>query len=137
MGRPIAYSAKEIETMQKRADYLLETAEEALADIPAREEAGFKRWVSKEARGPTLVVFAWNVSLSFLISNLNRYSNNEQFPYLIIVNALIPALLAGNSVILKPSHRRLSSARPSLTSSPKPACLRMFYKSFKAAAPRP
>lgn len=26
-----------------------------------------------------------------------------QFPYLIIVNALVPALLAGNSVILKPS----------------------------------
>lgn len=28
---------------------------------------------------------------------------SRQFPYLIIVNALIPALLAGNSVILKPS----------------------------------
>ncbi|CAI0650593.1 unnamed protein product [Colletotrichum noveboracense] len=84
IGRPIAYSHKEIETMQKRADYLLDIAEESLRDIPGRPEAGFKRWIKKVPVGPTLVVFAWN------------------FPYLIIVNALVPALLAGNTVILKP-----------------------------------
>ncbi|ETS76932.1 hypothetical protein PFICI_10806 [Pestalotiopsis fici W106-1] len=85
MGRPIAFSHKEIETMQKRADYLLDIVQEALAPIPGREESGFKRFIKKIPVGPTLVVFAWN------------------FPYLIIVNSLIPALLAGNSVILKPS----------------------------------
>ncbi|KAJ3466665.1 hypothetical protein MRS44_004229 [Fusarium solani] len=85
MGRPIAASHKEIETMQKRADYLLDTAEEALASLPGRPEKGFRREIKKIPVGPTLIVFAWN------------------FPYLIIVNALIPALLAGNSVILKPS----------------------------------
>ncbi|KAF7554609.1 hypothetical protein G7Z17_g2794 [Cylindrodendrum hubeiense] len=85
MGRPIAYSHKEIETMQKRADYLLDIAEEALAPLPGRAESGFKRCIKKVPVGPTLIVFAWN------------------FPYLIIVNALIPALLAGNSVVLKPS----------------------------------
>ncbi|KEZ40806.1 Aldehyde dehydrogenase family [Scedosporium apiospermum] len=85
MGRPIAYSHKEIETMQKRADYLLETAEEALKSIPGKPENGFQRWVKKVPVGPILIVFAWN------------------FPYLILVNALIPALLAGNTVILKPS----------------------------------
>lgn len=62
MGRPIAYSAKEIETVKKRADYLLETAEEALAPIAGRPENGFKRSVRKEAVGPTLIIFAWNVS---------------------------------------------------------------------------
>ncbi|KPM38031.1 hypothetical protein AK830_g8531 [Neonectria ditissima] len=85
MGRPIANSHKEIETMQKRADYLLDIAEEALAPLPGRPESGFRRWIKKVPVGPTLIVFAWN------------------FPYLIIVNALIPALLAGNSVVLKPS----------------------------------
>ncbi|KAH7039554.1 Aldehyde/histidinol dehydrogenase [Microdochium trichocladiopsis] len=85
MGRPIAYSHKEIETMQKRADYLLEIADEALAPLPGKPENGFRRQIKKIPRGPTLVVFAWN------------------FPYLIIVNALVPALLTGNSVILKPS----------------------------------
>ncbi|KAF7529212.1 hypothetical protein G7054_g9915 [Neopestalotiopsis clavispora] len=85
MGRPISFSHKEIETMQKRADYLLDIAEEALSSIPGRAESGYKRVIKKMPVGPTLIVFAWN------------------FPYLIIVNALIPALLAGNSVILKPS----------------------------------
>ena len=63
MGRPIAYGHKEIETMQKRADYLLDTAEDALRDLPGRPEAGFKRWVKKVPVGPVLIVFAWNVSL--------------------------------------------------------------------------
>lgn len=62
MGRPIAYSHKEIETMQKRADYLLDIAEEALAPLPGRPESGFKRCIKKIPRGPTLIVFAWNVS---------------------------------------------------------------------------
>lgn len=62
MGRPIAFSAAEIKTMRKRADYLLEIAEEALADIPGREEPGFRRWISKESVGPVLIVSAWNVS---------------------------------------------------------------------------
>lgn len=61
MGRPIAYSHKEIETMQKRADYLLQTAEEALRDIPGSPEAGFRRWVKKVPIGPVLVISAWNV----------------------------------------------------------------------------
>ena len=61
MGRPISYSHKEIETMQKRADYLLDIAEEALASLPGRSESGFKRWIKKVPVGPTLVIFAWNV----------------------------------------------------------------------------
>ncbi|TPX12995.1 uncharacterized protein E0L32_006640 [Thyridium curvatum] len=85
MGRPITFASKEIETMQKRADYVLETAATALADLPCKPEQGFQRWIKRVPVGPTLIVFAWN------------------FPYLIIVNALVPALLAGNSVILKPS----------------------------------
>lgn len=63
IGRPIAFSHKEIETMQKRADYLLEIAEESLASLPGRiKEAGFKREIKKIPVGPTLIVFAWNVS---------------------------------------------------------------------------
>lgn len=63
MGRPIAYSVKEIETMQKRADYLLDVADEVLADIPGRiQESGFRRYIRKEPVGPVLIVFAWNVN---------------------------------------------------------------------------
>lgn len=72
MGRPVAYSHKEIETMQKRADYLLETAADSLADIPGREEAGFKRTVKKAPVGPVLVCFAWNVRRGHLVLDTHR-----------------------------------------------------------------
>lgn len=63
MGRPIAFSHKEIETMQKRAQYLLDISEESLASLPGLPEVGFKRWIKKVPVGPTLIVFAWNVRL--------------------------------------------------------------------------
>ncbi|KAL8411350.1 hypothetical protein RB596_000841 [Gaeumannomyces avenae] len=85
MGRPIAYTAKEVATAVKRAEYLLKISDETLKDTDGEAEKGFKRFIRKIPVGPTLIIFAWN------------------YPYLILVNALIPALLAGNSVILKPS----------------------------------
>ncbi|KAK5115635.1 hypothetical protein LTR85_009806 [Meristemomyces frigidus] len=85
MGRPIAYTAKEITTAVARGEYLLKIAEKGLADTPGEPQEGFKRYVKKVPLGPVLVLFAWN------------------YPYLILVNSLIPALLSGNSVILKPS----------------------------------
>jgi acyl-CoA reductase-like NAD-dependent aldehyde dehydrogenase len=89
MGRPIAYTAKEITTAVKRAEYMNSIAPEVLerdATIPGQAEEGFKRYVTRrDPVGVVLVIFAWN------------------YPYLILVNSLIPALLAGCSVILKPS----------------------------------
>ncbi|KIW90803.1 uncharacterized protein Z519_08586 [Cladophialophora bantiana CBS 173.52] len=89
MGRPISYTAKEITTAVKRAEYMNKVAPEILernATIPGEQEQGFKRYVTrKEPVGVVLVIFAWN------------------YPYLILVNSLIPALLAGCAVILKPS----------------------------------
>ncbi|KAM7202000.1 Aldehyde/histidinol dehydrogenase [Rhypophila sp. PSN 637] len=85
MGRPIAYTAKEIATAVKRSEYLLKISEEALKDTDGEAEKGFKRFIRKVPVGPVLIIFPWN------------------YPYLCLVNSLIPALLAGNSVILKPS----------------------------------
>jgi acyl-CoA reductase-like NAD-dependent aldehyde dehydrogenase len=56
-----------------------------LKDTQGEKEAGFRRWIRKEPIGTVLVVFAWN------------------YPYLILINSLIPAILAGNSLLLKPS----------------------------------
>jgi acyl-CoA reductase-like NAD-dependent aldehyde dehydrogenase len=61
MGRPIAYGAKEIETMRRRADYLLSIAEDSLREHPGQPEKGFRRSVKKEPIGPTLIATAWNV----------------------------------------------------------------------------
>ncbi|KAI9797443.1 MAG: hypothetical protein M1833_005483 [Piccolia ochrophora] len=85
MGRPVAFTAKEITTAVARGEYLLKISGDALRDTDGEPEKGFKRYIRKEPIGPVLIVFAWN------------------YPYLILVNSLIPALLAGNSVVLKPS----------------------------------
>ena len=85
MGRPISYTAKEITTALLRAKYMLRISSTALADTPGDEEKGFNRYIQRLPVGVILVIFAWN------------------YPYLILVNSLIPAILAGNAVILKPS----------------------------------
>lgn len=85
MGRPIVYTPKEVATAVKRGEHLLKIAEDALADTPGEQEAGHRRFIRKMPIGPVLILFAWN------------------YPYLILVNSLLPALLAGNTVILKPS----------------------------------
>ncbi|KZF23168.1 putative succinate-semialdehyde dehydrogenase [Xylona heveae TC161] len=85
MGRPIAYTAKEVSTAVMRGEQLLKFSDEALKDTDGEPEKGFRRYIRKMPIGPVLIVFAWN------------------YPYIILVNSLIPALLAGNTVILKPS----------------------------------
>ena len=84
MGRPIAYTPNEIRRgFQERALYLCSVAQEALADVPADKKEGFQRFIRREPLGVVLVVAPWN------------------YPWLTSVNAVVPALLAGNSVILK------------------------------------
>jgi acyl-CoA reductase-like NAD-dependent aldehyde dehydrogenase len=61
MGRPIAYTPKEIATAVMRGEYLLKVSSEVLQDTPGEEQAGFRRWLRKEPLGPVLVIFAWNV----------------------------------------------------------------------------
>lgn len=87
MGRPIRYTAGEISTAALRTKVLLSYADEALANVVVDKESQpqFKKYLSKEPVGVVLVLFPWN------------------YPYLCLTNALIPALLAGNSVIIKPS----------------------------------
>jgi acyl-CoA reductase-like NAD-dependent aldehyde dehydrogenase len=84
MGRPRAQSPNELRRgFQERALYLCSIAEEALADLKVQKKAGFERFIRREPHGVVLVVAPWN------------------YPWLTSVNAVVPALLAGNSVILK------------------------------------
>src|SRR3954452_3749029 len=81
MGRPIAYTPNEIRRgFQDRALHMASLAEESLADIQVTPGRLFTR---REPLGVVLVVAPWN------------------YPWLTSVNAVVPALLAGNSVILK------------------------------------
>ena len=69
MGRPIAFSAKEVQTAVKRGEYLLKISEEALSDTPGEPEQGFKRFIRKVALGPVLILFPWNVCYFPIITN--------------------------------------------------------------------
>ncbi|MEQ8240368.1 MAG: aldehyde dehydrogenase family protein [Cyclobacteriaceae bacterium] len=84
MGRPIAYTPFEIKGgFVERAETMIALAEEALQNIELPEKTGFTRFIKKEPLGVVLVLAPWN------------------YPYLTSVNAIIPAILAGNTVILK------------------------------------
>lgn len=74
MGRPAAFAGVEVDTMRKRADYMLGIAEAALGDLPGQQEDGFKRWTSQEPVGPVLIVSAWNVSTLYNTDTLHGWS---------------------------------------------------------------
>ena len=84
MGRPIAHSAFEIRRgLHERVSYMADIAEAALADVQVEAKAGFERFIRREPLGIVFVVAPWN------------------YPWLTSVNAVVPALLAGNAVVLK------------------------------------
>jgi acyl-CoA reductase-like NAD-dependent aldehyde dehydrogenase len=85
MGRPIRFAPSEVRGTLERARYMIDCAASALADIDAGPKSGFRRFVRREPLGVVLTVAAWN------------------YPYLIAVNSVVPALMAGNAVVLKHS----------------------------------
>ena len=85
MGRPIRYSPAEVGGFEKRARHMIAIAPEALADIGIGDREGFTRFIRRQPLGVVFTVAPWN------------------YPYLTSVNSVIPALMAGNAVILKHS----------------------------------
>lgn len=84
MGRPIAYSPFEIKgAFQERVRYMVDLAPKALVDVVPEPREGFKRYIRREPVGVVFIIAPWN------------------YPYITTVNAVVPALLAGNTVILK------------------------------------
>jgi len=85
MGRPISYAPSEVRGTLERARYMIDIAPEALADVDAGPKEKFRRFVRREPLGVVFTVAAWN------------------YPYLIAVNSVVPAIMAGNAVVLKHS----------------------------------
>jgi acyl-CoA reductase-like NAD-dependent aldehyde dehydrogenase len=103
MGRPISAAGGEINGLEERARAMIGLADEGLSTIKLPDKPGFERWIQREPLGVVFVIAPWN------------------YPYLTAVNALMPAILAGNSVILKHSAQT-------------PLCSERFYQAFQAAA---
>jgi acyl-CoA reductase-like NAD-dependent aldehyde dehydrogenase len=85
MGRPISQAPGEVGGFEERARHMIAIAPDALADLKPGAKQGFTRYIRREPHGVVFIIAPWN------------------FPYLTSVNAIVPALLAGNSVILKHS----------------------------------
>ena len=102
MGRPVSQSPGEIGGFEERARHMLAIAPATLADIMVEPKAGFTRFVRRLPLGVVFVIAPWN------------------YPYLTAVNSVIPALAAGNTVLLKHSAQT-------------PLCAERFAAAFAAA----
>lgn len=85
MGRPLGQSPGEVDGFADRANYMIGIAEEALRPFVPEEQSPGKRLVERVPLGIVGVLSPWN------------------YPFLTSVNAIVPALMAGNVVILKHS----------------------------------
>jgi len=94
MGRPVRYGAGELRGFEERARHMISIAEESLANVVPAKKEGFERYIKREPLGVVFTIAPWN------------------YPYLTAVNSIIPALMAGNAVVLKhASHTLLVGER--------------------------
>jgi acyl-CoA reductase-like NAD-dependent aldehyde dehydrogenase len=83
MGRPVRYGG-EFRGVEERTRHMVRIARDSLKDMaPDDERAGFRRVIKREPLGLVLVIAPWN------------------YPFLTAVNTIVPALVAGNAVLLK------------------------------------
>ena len=88
MGRPVRYGG-EFKGFEERAHYMAKIASQSLQVIDAGDDADFKRYIRRIPHGVVFVIAPWN------------------YPYMTAINTIAPALIAGNSVILKHSTQTL------------------------------
>ncbi len=86
VGKPLQQSRNEINGARGRIKWLAQNAEKYLADEWMTKEKGLEEKISYDPLGIVCNISAWN------------------YPYLVGVNVFVPALLAGNAVMYKPSE---------------------------------
>ena len=88
MGRPIRFGGELGGTIE-RTEYCAKIAAEALADVERTDKAGFKRYLRRVPLGIVMVIAPWN------------------YPFMTAINTIMPALMAGNVVVLKHAAQTL------------------------------
>ena len=82
MGRPTRFSG-EFGGVNARTAYMSDIAAATLSPTMVEDSGAFRRFIAREALGVVFIVAPWN------------------YPYLTTINTLVPALIAGNTVVLK------------------------------------
>lgn len=88
MGRPVRYGG-EFGGVNERTLYMSELAPDALKPIVIEDSPAFERRITQEPHGVVLVIAPWN------------------YPYLTAINTIAPALIAGNTVVIKHASQTL------------------------------
>lgn len=84
MGKPLGQARGEFESgVRERVNALCDMAMNALADETLPAKPGFTRFIRREPVGVVLDIAAWN------------------YPLLVAINVIAPAVLAGNAVLVK------------------------------------
>lgn len=86
MGRPVRFGGGEVAGVVERSSYMIDIAKDALADIKIADTAS-ERFIKRVPVGVVLSIAPWN------------------YPYLTAINSVVPAIMAGNAVILKHSSQ--------------------------------
>ena len=86
VGKPITQARNELKGVLPRIDFFLEEAAHALRSERVSNDAGMEERISHEPLGVVANISAWN------------------YPWFVGSNVFVPALLAGNSVLYKPSE---------------------------------
>ena len=82
MGRPVRYGG-ELGGVRERTAYMADIAGRSLAPEVIEDSDRFRRVLAREPAGIVLVIAPWN------------------YPFLTAINTIVPALIAGNAVVLK------------------------------------
>jgi acyl-CoA reductase-like NAD-dependent aldehyde dehydrogenase len=88
MGRPVRYGG-EYKGFNERSNYVAAIAADALAPLVVENSASFERRIEREPHGVVFVIAPWN------------------YPYMTAINTIAPALMAGNTVVIKHATQTL------------------------------
>jgi acyl-CoA reductase-like NAD-dependent aldehyde dehydrogenase len=88
MGRPVRYGG-EYKGFNERSNYVAAIAADALAPLVVEASDKFERRIEREPHGVVFVIAPWN------------------YPYMTAINTIAPALMAGNTVVIKHATQTL------------------------------
>ncbi|RMF36147.1 MAG: aldehyde dehydrogenase family protein [Alphaproteobacteria bacterium] len=88
MGRPVRYGG-EFRGVDERASYMASIAETALSPIMLQDDDAARRMIRREPHGVVFIIAPWN------------------YPFMTAINGIVPALIAGNAVVLKHATQTL------------------------------